>query len=234
MATNYPPPMDPGAPPPKKKTSPLVIVLAIVGGLMALLVVGVVAGGLFIVHKVKQAGFDPDEWRNNPGAAAAKMITTLNPDAEVVRIDEDRGVVVIREKSTGKTVTMNFEDIKQGRLSFSDSEGASVTFGQGADLPSWVPLYPGAKAETGLAAASSKGGSGGAFTFTSADSPATVLKRYRSTLEDAGFAVEDQGSSDSGGMLIGKDEGNSRTVTATVSSSGNQTTVSVLYSEENQ
>lgn len=234
MATNYPPPVGPGAPPPKKKTSPLVIVLAIVGGLMALLVIGVVAGGLFIVNKVKQAGFDPDEWRDNPGVAAAKMITAMNPDAEVVRVDEDRGVVVIREKSSGKTITMNFEDIKQGRLTFSDSEGGSVTVGGGADLPSWVPLYPGAKPEGGLAATNSKEGSGGAFSFTSSDSPATVIQQYRSTLENAGFTVEAHNSSDSGGILIGKDEGNSRSVTATVSSSGNQTTVSVIYAEKNQ
>ncbi len=231
MATNYPPPVGQGAPPPKKKTSPLVIVLAIVGGLLALIVIGVVAGGLFIAHKVKQAGFDPDEWRDNPGVAAAKMITALNPDAEVVRVDEDRGVVVIREKTSGKTVTMNFEDIKQGRLTFSDSEGASVTVGKGADLPSWVPLYPGAKLETSLAATNTSEGSGGTFIFTSSDSPATVIARYRSTLEDAGFTVEDHNSSDSGGILTGKDEGNSRTITATVSSSGNQTTVTVLYKE---
>jgi len=215
--------------PPKKKTSPLVWVLGIIGGLVLLLVIGVVAGGLFLVHKVKQAGFDPSEWEKNPGAAAAKMITAFNPDAEVVRVDEGKGIVTIREKSTGKIVNINFDDIKQGRISFSDDKGASVTFGAGGELPAWVPVYPGAKPRVAVAASSSEKGAGGSLTFTVAEPPSRVMERYRSTLESAGFSVESPAGSAAGGIIVARD--GARSVTATVSSSAAGSDVSVVYGE---
>src|SRR5512146_2968366 len=64
-----------------RKTSPIVWIL---GGLAAvfLLCVGlVVIGGIFVVHKAKQAGLDPSLWQRNPGLAATKMLAAAHPDA---------------------------------------------------------------------------------------------------------------------------------------------------------
>ena len=53
------------------------------GVVVVIVVVVLIAGGLFVAHKVKQAGFDPELWQKNPAVAASKMITALNPDLEV-------------------------------------------------------------------------------------------------------------------------------------------------------
>jgi nitrate reductase NapE component len=128
-----PPPAAPAAPaaaaPVRKKTSPLVWILVAVLGLFFLIGVAVVGAGFFFVHKAKQAGFDPDLMKSNPGLAITKMLTAANPDIEVVRVDDGKGLITLREKSTGKTTTVDFEAVKQGRISFTDDKGESVTFG---------------------------------------------------------------------------------------------------------
>ena len=78
MASNVPPlppPPPPGAGlPAPKKVSPVVWIL---GGCAVLVFLGVAAmtvGGLFIAHKVKQAGLDPDLMQKHPEVAVVKMI----------------------------------------------------------------------------------------------------------------------------------------------------------------
>src|SRR6476620_10548820 len=88
---------------PKASLGPLAWILIIVGGLFTICIVAVVAGGMFLVHKVKQAGFDPDLMRKNPALAVSKILTTANPNTEVVDVDEGRGIIHVRDKQTGKT-----------------------------------------------------------------------------------------------------------------------------------
>ena len=106
---------------------------------------------MFFLHKARQAGFDPELMQRNPGLAITKMIAAANPDVDVLSTDEGAGKITVRDKKTGKVVTMTFDDAKKGKFSFSaqgdDGKTASLEFGAGADkLPSWVPAYPGAKA----------------------------------------------------------------------------------------
>jgi hypothetical protein len=107
-------------PPIKKGLGPLAWVLIILGSLFVLFVLTIVAGGIFIVHKVKQAGLDPDLMRRNPGLAVTKLITTVNPNTEVLNVDESRGIIHIRDKQNGKTYTMDFEDAKRGKMVFQE------------------------------------------------------------------------------------------------------------------
>ena len=81
-----PPPAMPG----QRKTSPIVWILVIILGLFVVGAIGVVGVGMFVVHKVHQAGIDPELWQRNPGLAASKFIAATNPDVEVVHVDEGR------------------------------------------------------------------------------------------------------------------------------------------------
>jgi hypothetical protein len=181
-----PPPPPAGAPeqPAKKKTSPWVWVI---GGCLVLVVIIVLvlgAMGLFVAKKVKDAG-------DNPALAAATLLAAANPDIEVVSSDKARGTVTMREKKTGKTVTLNLDDVKNGHISF-ESEGEKLDF-QGsagaANIPDWVPRYPGAPPQGAIT--SSKGReSGGMFTFKTSDSAAKVAAHYEQELKGAGMTVE--------------------------------------------
>lgn len=190
-----------------RKTSPIVWVLIGIG-VVILLIVGLITVGAFVaMHKLKQAGLDPALWEKNPGVAAAKMLAAANPDAEVLSVDENAGVVVIREKSTGKTVKLNFADLKQGRIT-AESEGQKVSIsgqGEGVEvksaegtakfaagssvkLPSWLPAYSGAKDAGGLTS-SGANGEAGSYGFKTSDSPAAVIQFYDSALKKAGFKI---------------------------------------------
>ena len=137
------PPVIPGVPsalpqmqpplPVKTGLSPVAWAAIIVGGLFAICLVAVIGGGLFFVHKVKQAGFDADLMRKNPTLAVTKMITTANPNTEIVNVDEAKGIIHIRDKETGKTFTMNFSDAKAGRMVFQEDGKDAVTINATGD-----------------------------------------------------------------------------------------------------
>ena len=124
--------------PARRGLSPIVWVLIIVGGLFVLGGVVVVGGVFFAVHKVKQAGLDPQLMQRNPGYAIAKLAITANPDVEEVSHDEAAGTITVREKKTGKVTTMKFGDLQNGHFSFSarDDNGQTATmeFGEGANV----------------------------------------------------------------------------------------------------
>ncbi|MGD0014035.1 MAG: zinc ribbon domain-containing protein [Bryobacteraceae bacterium] len=210
------------APPERKKTSPIVWILLVIGGLF---VVGILAAVLvtgIVVHKAKQAGFDPELLERRPELAFVKLAVAANPDAEIVSIDEGRGIVSIRDKKTGKVVTMNFEQIRNGRISF-ESEGQHVSIegrnegGEGrmtvttsegtaqigtgvVRLPAWLPAYAGATPQ-GFTSQSADTSSG-AFAFKTSDSADRVLQFYESELKRAGFTVEVLRHA-AGGMVTG-------------------------------
>lgn len=216
------------AAPVKKKSRLLLWVLVGLMGFFLLLGAVVVGGVFFAVHKAKQAGLDPALLERNPGLAVTKMLAAANPDIEVVRVDEAGGVITLREKSTGKTTTVNFEDIKRGRITFS-SEGETMRLGGGADfeLPAWLPAYPGAKAQ-GNYSAEGSGKEAGLFSFTTRDSTTKVLDFYAGALKSSGLEITSRGEVvDEGGAL--EAEGGGRKVSAEVSRGDGGTSVSVTF-----
>jgi len=107
------------AAPPQRKSKVLVWVLLGCGGLIALVLIAMLALGLFIRHRASEFG-------GNPGFAAAKMLAAMNPNVEVVAADEATGKITLRHKRTGKTVTLDFRDVQEGRISFEDEDGKKV------------------------------------------------------------------------------------------------------------
>jgi archaellum component FlaF (FlaF/FlaG flagellin family) len=219
----------------KPKTSPVVWILAAVVGVFVLVGILIFGAGLFVAYKAKNAGFDSALAQKNPALAAAKVMASLNPDVEIVSVDEDKGLLTIRDKKSGKVLTMNADDVKNGKMTIKDeSTGEKVTFGasSAAQLPSWLPSYPGSKPE-GTFSASGSGNEGGMAHFKTSDAGSKVLAFYQDALKSGGFKITSTFTGDSGdakgGLVSAEDTANGRTVMVTVSSSGEGTDVSLTY-----
>ena len=213
--------------PVKRGLSPIVWILLIVGGIFVLGIIGLVGTGLYVAHSVAK----------NPGLFMAKIITAANPDAEVLNTDTDSQTVRIRDRKTGEEVTLSFDDIKKGRLKFSargkNGEMANMEIGGGeGKMPSWVPTYPGAKAQGNMTAKGESDdgmGEGGVVTFTTPDPPSRVTAFYQDKIKEMGMRVELTQLTGAGGMIMGEDEGGKRTLHVMVGEGSGETTFTVTY-----
>src|SRR5260370_6216179 len=234
MATNPPAPAGPGAlpPPPPKKSRAMAFILGAVGGCLVLIIICVLGIYFFIAHKAKQAGFDTDLIKRNPAMAAAKLAVAANPDVDLVSTDEGKSEMTVRDKKTGKTYTLSFDDAKHGKFVFKEEGKGTLTVGGKAKLPSWVPDYPGSDAQ-GAFSASGPDGESGTFTYKTADSSDKVIKFYQDQFQSLGLKVTSNVTSQSGqsaaGMLVGEDHANKHTVTVVLGVEGSETTVGVTY-----
>lgn len=253
MASNVPPlppPPPPGAGlPAPKKVSPVVWILGGCAVLVFLAVAAVTVGGLFVAHKVRQAGLDPELIQKHPELAVVKMMVAANPDAELVNVDEDKGIVTVRNKRTGETVTMNFEDIKKGKMSFESggkkvelqgqgqgdtgsltvkTDEGTAKFGTGAvKMPEWLPAYGGATVQ-GFSSQSANG-SAGTFAFKTGDATDKLIAFYKDALEKAGFTVESMPHP--GGALLSGRAG-ARTATVNVMADGSGSSVTGTFEDK--
>ncbi len=204
-----PPPPPPPAAPAKKKVSPWVWVGLGCGVLMIVVLLILLLGGLLVARKVKQIAGDLSD---NPAMVAAKLIVAANPDLEVVSADEGAETITLRNKKTGEEVTVDLEDVKKGRIHFRTGEGKEVNVDVGTDedrgvirvesdegklviggaadaqLPEWLPSYPGLRL-SGTMSGSSGGGVGEVWGFEASDLPQDVLDFYQRELEGKGFEV---------------------------------------------
>jgi hypothetical protein len=262
MSTNPPsmPPYQPQGypgqyppPPMKKKTSPWVWVLVGLGVFILLSGIAVVGAGYFFFNKAKQAGFDTDLMQRNPALASVKMMAALNPDIEVLNIDDDKGIVHVRDKKSGKSFTVNLEDAKKGKFSFQEDGKAPVTItasgngndgtleikssdgtmkmggGGAAKVPTWMPDYPGSS-PTATFSQKSADTEMGNYTFKTSDPVDKVSKFYEEGLKSAGFKITTTMSHDgdkAGGLVSG--EAGGKTASVAIGSEGSETTVNVTY-----
>jgi hypothetical protein len=208
--------------PAKRTTSPLVWVLIVVLALFILAGIGVAGIGFFLAR--------------HPGEALARIITAGNPNVEIVRTDDGARSITVRDRRTGKETTLSFEDIKNGRFRItgdSDNGGtATVEFGAGGGLPSWVPEYPGAKEHGNFAVRGDNGGEmgeGGNFIFTTSDPPSKVIEFYRQRATEMGMDVRLTSTGGEGGVLVATSEGDRRALHVAV---GPGTTVNVSYGQK--
>ena len=227
------------------------------GLLIVIVIVALVAGGLFVAHKAKEAGFDPQEWKDNPSVVITKMIAAGDPDIEIVDIDEENERVTLRNIESGKTFTVDFKDIKDGNFSL-ESEGETVriettgdgegggsmrvsgedgemVFGAGAergDTPDWVPLYPGAEINSRFSSTTG-GKKTGTLVQQTSDASEDVLAHFETALEQAGFGITAKSSAQVDGAthasLQGTDEQGGRTVFVGVNEGDGETMVTVRY-----
>jgi len=251
--TTPPPAAPPPGPPTKKGLSPLAWVGIGCGALalIAVVVIAIVVGMAAKKGKEYLAGFE-----ENPAMAAAETMIRLNPELELVESDRESGTLTVRSKETGEVVTFNLEEIEQGKLSVltEDGEEASVTFrgGEGGleieseeggttsrlrigadpdEIPSWVPVYPGAEPSSTFLSSTGEG-TQGAFSLNTDDSPDDVLSWYSDEIEDLGMETQ-RSTFDTpgsrGGLVAG--EAGTREIHATVANQGEGTLVTVTFTE---
>jgi hypothetical protein len=219
------PPQVPPQQPQKKGLSPLAWVGIGCGVLILIIVVVLVAGGLFVAHKVKQAGISPELWAKNPALAASKMITVVNPDLKVVKVDEDKGLITIKDTKSGKVVTLNLKDVEKGHIDIraiengktktvtitaggegkpgsvkvTNEEGKTIAEAGGGAvaMPSWLAAYPGA-APKGHFTSKSDAGVTGSFIWNTTAPAGQVISFYRAHFMIKGFKVTGASNSTTG------------------------------------
>jgi hypothetical protein len=197
-------------------------------------VVGVVGTGAFVLHKMRQAGVDPELWSSNPGLAVGKVMAAVNPNLEVLRTDQDSGRVTLRDRHTGKQFSISIDAARHGQFSLradDDDRSGSVQFGGDAKIPSWVPTYPGSRPEQIFSAkGESEGGAGeaGSFQFRTGDRPSKVVAFYEDHGREMGLDVRVTDSAGALTLVVGHED-RDRFLKVLAASGSDETTVTVTY-----
>jgi hypothetical protein len=254
-----PPPATPppaASPAKKKGLSPLAWVGIGCGALVLIAIIVFAAGVMFVGKKARDLAGD---FESNPAMAAAKLAVQLNPELEVVESDEEAGTLTVRNKKTGEVLTLDLEEIEQGKLGVLTGEGKEATvtfggaeggveieaeqegttsrlrFGAGAgadDIPSWVPIYPGTEPASNFTSTTDEG-TQGAFSLSTSDAPDEVLDWYAEEVQDLGMTPERSTFStpaSRGGLISG--EAGGRQLNVTVMSQAEGTLVTVTFSDK--
>ncbi|HEV7517506.1 MAG TPA: hypothetical protein VGR07_14490 [Thermoanaerobaculia bacterium] len=237
---------------PKKGMGPLGWIAIGCGVILVICVLVFAVGGYFAKKKF-------DQFSKNPAKTAAELIVRANPDLELVSEDEKAGTITVRDKKKNETATLNFDDIKNGKFKVTtdkgtttfdgstaekgggfkvtDEKGQTATIGGGSpqDLPSWLPVYPGATAQGSMASTTNEGRSGG-FSVSTKDSIEQVASFYESKLKAAGLTVDKNmvSSNDkvSGGTISGNSEDKKRTAAVLLSVADPGTQAVITYEEK--
>lgn len=247
-------PMTPPPVPGQKKMSALGWV-AIGCGAIAIIGILVMGGLAFMGGRFLKRAAD------NPAFTAAEFAVRANEDLELVESDADKGTLTVKNIKTGEVVTLNAKDIEEGKLTFTTKEGTTTIDGSSSEeggtlkvtnekgeeavfgtssgapknLPSWVPVYTGAKVEGSYDATTAEGRNA-MFTVSSSDSVDQVAEFYKSQLEGAGLKVERSSYETAGSktiMIAGKTDDDKRTASVTVSTGDGKTQAIVNFVEKN-
>jgi len=250
------PPQSYGMPPatPKKAKGPLFWILIAVGVLMVFGFLAVAGVSYFVYRGVKNAGLDPALMKSNPGLATAKLMVAVIPDLQTMSTDEGRGYITVREKSTGKVMTMRFDTDKKQLVVVGD-DGKETTFstsgdgnngsfqinspdgnlkigaGAGNNMPAWMPVYPGSSPKGTMSTQTSDGNTN-TFGFETSDGTEKVIDYYQKQLMAAGFQMSSRGGGDYGGLLTAQDADKKRTVMVSVSPKGSGSSGSITLVEK--
>lgn len=244
----------PASPSPAPKRS---IVPWLLGGCAVLvLIIGIfiVGIGYWARYKLKQAGVDPELMKKNPALAMTKMMAAMNPNIEVLSVNDDTKKVTVRDKTTGKTYTINLDDAQKGKfvlqqdgkdavtvtasgqgdtgtVEFKSADG-NVKIGGDAKIPTWIPEYPGSQPK-GTFSAQSNEGTTGTYAFKTSDSADKVSKFYEDNFKSAGLEVNSnlisQNGKTSGGVLTAHDKSDDHTASIVIGTDGLDTNVAVTF-----
>lgn len=180
-------------------------------------------------NKVKEAGA-------NPGAAIVKMIAAANPDIDVIDSDDKAGKITVRDKKTGKVVTIDMDSVKDGKISIETDEGKAVFGGAGSvKAPDWVLIPPGATVQGGFST-TSEGRAAGSVVFQSKESVAALKAMFEEKYKAAGFesetSIATSGGGEEGAHLQFQNKARKRNVIVSIGKSPEGSTANIAYSEE--
>ena len=242
-----PPPL--GAPAPKKGMGPLGWIAIGCGAIALIGILAVAVGGYMFKKKVVDPAME------NPGMAAAELVVRANPDLELVSSDADKNTLTVKNTKTGEVVTINAEDIKEGKLTFETAEGKTVIDGSSSgesggikvtgpkgeeatwggqapkDLPEWVPIYPGSNVQGAMDVTNAEGRSA-SFSLTTEDGIDDVIPYYEQALKEAGLKVSKttmESNGEPSAILTGNSEDDKKTVTVMIGTSEGKTTANITF-----
>lgn len=247
-------PQTPAGMPPARKSSAARVVFGIVGGFAALVFLVIVAGaglGFFLMHRAKQEGLNPELIRKNPSLATAEMEIIRNPDIQMLSSNDSAGIMVIRDRKTGKRTTLKFDPEKKmmiavedhgkpsqttvdpnaGTVEVNDANSSVKVGGDAGNLPAWLPVYPGA-APQNTASVNENGKQSGTYFFVSQDSAEKVLGYYSDQFTASNMKLTRAASDSDSGVITATQDDNGRKVVVTSSSKSDGTHVSVTYEEK--
>lgn len=195
------------------------------------------------------------EFENNPVRTAAEVITRFNPDLELVSANEETGEVQIKNLETNETVSINYEDLKAGKLQWSTTnaegetttasasmeggkgltvtgaEGNTVSMFGGETNTSFVPVHSSAQGDPQqIMAASSPEEDTGMFSYTSSEDPGALLDYYADYFDEQGFEVTRQMFGDQG-IVSASNKSTGDTASVNVTGSGGEITVTATYKD---
>jgi hypothetical protein len=223
------------------------------GAIVLLGILALAVGGYMFKKKV----IDPA--KENPTMAAAETLVRLNPELELVSSDRDKNTLTVKNTKTGEVVTINAEDIKDGKITFETAEGKTVVDASqsgesgnikvtGADgqqltiggeapknLPEWVPVYPGSTVAGAMDATNAEGRTA-SFSITTEDGIDDVIPYYESALREAGLKVSKttmESNGEPSAILTGSSEDDKKTISVMIGSQDGKTTATVNFSAKN-
>lgn len=199
--------------------------LAITGiGCLSIVALAGIAGILLINRGCQKVKEIAEESGGNPAKLMARLAVAANPDLEIVNTDDAKGEMTLRDKKSGKSITMPLNDLAKGKITVQEADGKTTTVdvaetghggkmtiegpdgktvissgSQASSLPSWIPAYPGATAKEGGFSSETPEGSAGTQSFSSSDPVEKVKQYYVEKFKAAGFetsanSVETDGS----------------------------------------
>ena len=199
-----------------------------------------------------------ENMQDNPAKTAAETMTRMNPELDLVASDDVAGTISFRNTRTGEEATLSFEDIAEGRLSMTTSEGevsidasdqaaggvtfsgpeGEIRFGATADLsgvPDWVPVYPGATDTQSMMHSETADGVMGALTGTTSDDLQAVVDHFKQVFEDQGYDIGSESVTTTGdrsfGAITGELAGEGRSINVVIVEDAGESQVTINYNQ---
>jgi hypothetical protein len=205
-------------------------------GCGGLLVIAIIAVALVVGWGKRKFSELQDEFASSTYDSAARIMVEMHPDLEMVMENPETGEVTVRVSSTGEQLSFDPEELAHGSVTIKGSDGTEMILGQGdlADVPAWVPRYPGVLDERALFNKQGAGGSKGLLSFSSGDTPVQVEDFYDKELgrfSSSGSSSLNFGSVEQRTLTYG--EGTKEVeVTIVVPGAGDATQVTLSYEDK--
>lgn len=238
-------------PPPGKKSSPLLlgclIAAVVAAGLTFLLIAKTCS---MVSSRFTEI---TSEMEKNPARSAAMLLLRMTPNVEVLSTDDAKNSVTFKDTKTGKVATMSFDDIAKGKLTVKDSDGHEVTVDasqakgsqfvkvtgpegttvigadSSANLPAWVPNYPGSAPRVGGMKAETNGVLSGIVVTETTDPLTNVKEFFEGKLKTDGYKIEIVPIGDNASVITAKKDSPKTSINITIGTDNGKTTVNVSY-----
>jgi len=178
-----------------------------------------------------------EEVTKNPEKAAAEMVVRFNPDLDMVSQDDAAGQMTIRNNKSGETITLDYADIAEGRLTVTDGDGTVSQIGTGSaeQAPSWVPRLPDSESAASVFHRESATEITGVLSIKTTMSPEEIEEIFDEAAEKAGMSSSGSKSMSANGTVTKTlvYSGSSKTLNVQVAGTpGKPLLVQVAYTEK--